>query len=429
MLLLRGRLLSFNRCPQGQDDDSSYSYLEDGALLVGEGRIFARDTFEKLKVSYPNAQVIDHRPHLIMPGFIDTHIHFPQGQVIGSYGTQLLDWLNNYTFPQELKYADPVHAGRMAEAFLDNLLRHGTTSALVYGSVHKGSIEALFKAAMQRDMRLIAGKVMMDRNAPQGLCDTPQTSYEDSCALIEAWQDTGRLGYAITPRFAITSSPEQLEMAQALKKQYPDCYVQTHLSENHDEIAFTKQLYPKARDYLDVYEYYELLGPRSLFGHCIHLEPREIEAMAQSGCVAVFCPTSNLFLGSGLFDRARLEARSVRWSIATDVGGGTSYSMLRTLDEGYKILQLQGQKLDPLSAFYQITRGNAEALGLEGNIGTLDIGAEADLVVLDARATAAMALRYETVETLAEELFMLQTMGDDRAIQHVYLAGRSVFAP
>ncbi|NNF80372.1 MAG: guanine deaminase, partial [Rhizobiales bacterium] len=236
----------------------------------------------------------------------------------------------------------------------------------------------------------------------------------------------GRGLYAVTPRFAITSTPEQMEMAQALVAEHPDCYVQTHLSENHDEIALTAELYPEARDYLDVYEHYGLLGPKSLFGHCIHLTERERSAMAETGSVAVFCPTSNLFLGSGLYDEAGLKAQNVRRAIATDVGGGTNYSMLRTLDEGFKILQLQRQRMHPVKSFYWITLGNARCLSLEDKIGTLDAGTEADIVVLDSRATSAMALRMETVTSLSEELFVLQTLGDDRAIAETYVAGEAV---
>jgi guanine deaminase len=275
---------------------------------------------------------------------------------------------------------------------------------------------------------MIGGKVMMDRNCPEGVRDSAQRSYDESKALIGRWHGRGRALYAISPRFAITSTPEQMAMAQALVAEHPDLHVQTHLSENRDEIDYTLALYPEARDYLDVYERYGLLGRRSLFGHCIHLSERETAAMAATGSVAVFCPTSNLFLGSGLYDAGGLAAAGVRRAIATDVGGGTNYSMLRTLDEGYKVLALRGQKLDPLRAFYWITRGNAAALSLEDRIGTLEPGSEADVVVLDARATPAMALRMEAATTLAEELFLLQTLGDDRAVAATYVAGERAAA-
>jgi len=312
-----------------------------------------------------------------MAGFIDPHIHFPQTQVIASWGSQLLDWLNNYTFPEESRYSDATLAETMARRFYDQLVGHGTTTAVAFCSVHKESAEAFFAEAARRDMRMIGGKVMMDRNAPEALRDTPQSGYDDSKELIAKWHGRGRALYAITPRFAITSTPEQLEMAGALAAEHPDCHIQTHLDENHAEIEFTAELYPNARDYLDVYQSYGLLGPKSLFGHCIHLKEREIAALAETGSHPVFCPTSNLFLGSGLFDDAGLRARGIVSGVATDVGAGTSYSMLQTMNEAYKVLQLQNQKLHPFRAFHWITRGNAVALGLEDRIGTLDAGTAA----------------------------------------------------
>ncbi|MCP5082378.1 MAG: guanine deaminase [Alphaproteobacteria bacterium] len=425
--LLRGRVLSFLDEPDGVEDTSVYTYAKDGAILIRDGLIVASGEHAEVALrADSDAEVVDHRPKLLMPGFIDTHIHFPQVQVIGSWADQLLDWLNTYTFPEETKFADPGHSARIASLFFDELLRHGTTTAAAFCSVHKASADAFFGEAEKRNLRMIGGKVMMDRNAPEGVCDTPQSGYDDSKALISQWHGKGRGLYAVTPRFAITSTPEQMEMAQALSAEHPDCYVQTHLSENHDEIALTAELYPEARDYLDVYEHYGLLGPKCLFGHCIHLTERERSAMAETGSVAVFCPTSNLFLGSGLFDEAGLKAQNVRRAIATDVGGGTNYSMLRTLDEGFKILQLQRQRMHPLKSFYWITLGNARCLSLEEKIGTLDAGTEADIVVLDSRATSAMALRMETVTSLSEELFVLQTLGDDRSIAQTYVAGEPV---
>jgi len=421
--ILRGRLVTFHAEPHGPEDRDAYTYIEDGALVVGGGVIRAAGTYADIAAQAPHLPVTDHRPHLMMAGFIDPHIHFPQVQVIASWGAQLLDWLNTYTFPEEARFAEPDHAARMAGLFLDQLTTHGTTTAAAYASVHRASAEALFAEAARRDMRMIAGKMMMDRNAPEGLRDTAQASYDDSKALIERWHHKGRARYAITPRFAITSTPEQLEIAGTLVAEHPDCHLQTHLSENHDEIAYTARLHPDAPDYLGVYERYGLLSPKALMGHCLHLSPREIGVMRETGTRAVFCPTSNLFLGSGLFDDAGLRDAGLVNAIATDVGGGTSYSMLTTLAEGYKVLQLQGQRLHPLRAFHWITRGNAVALGLEDRIGTLEAGTEADIVVLDARATDAMALRMERAETLAEELFILQIMGDDRAVAQTYVAG------
>jgi guanine deaminase len=421
--VLRGRVLRFLAEPAGIDDAAACAYEEDGAILVRDGLVAAVSPATEVLAAAPGADVIDHRPHLLMPGFIDTHIHMPQAQVIASWGAQLLDWLNTYTFPAEARFADPAHAARIAGAFLDLLLAHGTTTAVAYCSSHPASVDAYFAAAEARGLRMIGGKVMMDRNCPEGVRDTARSSYDDSKALIARWHGRGRGLYAISPRFAITSTPEQMEMARALVAEHPDLHVQTHLSENRDEIDFTLSLYPEARDYLDVYERYGLLGPKSLFGHAIHLSDRETAAMAESGSVAVFCPTSNLFLGSGLYDKVGLREKGVRRAVATDVGGGTNYSMLRTLDEGYKVLALRGQKLDPLKAFWWITRGNAEALGLADTIGTLAIGSEADVVVLDSGATPAMALRRETIRSLPEELFLLQTLGDDRAVVATYVAG------
>lgn len=424
--LLRGRLLSFLRQPEGLNDEGSYVYHEDGGLLIEDGKIAGIGGYADVRArAAAGIETVDHRPHLIMPGFIDPHIHFPQMQVVGSYAGNLLEWLNTYTFVEEQRFADAGHAARIAGKFFDELVRYGTTTAVAYCSVHKASAAAFFAESLRRDMRMVAGKVMMDRNAPSGLCDTPQSGYDDTKQVIDDWHGRGRNHVAITPRFAITSTPEQMEMAQALAREYPELHIQTHLSENLDEIRFAAELYPQAKDYTDIYDRYGLLGCRSLFGHCIHLSDREADAMSESGSVAVFCPTSNLFLGSGLFGLKRLERRPkpVRAAVATDIGGGTSYSMLRTLDEGYKVLQLQGERMTPLESFYRMTRGNAEALSLEDRIGTLAIGSDADLVVLDAAAIPAMALKMEVVTTLAEELFLMQTMGDDRTIAETYVAG------
>ena len=425
--LLRGRVLSFRAKPESVDDRASHVFEEDGGILIRDGRIAAVGDFSLISAEARDAEIIDHRPHLLMPGFIDAHAHVPQMQIIGSYGAELLDWLNTYTFPEETKFSDTQHGRRIARLFFDEMVRHGTTTVAAYCSVHKESAEAFFAEALSRDMMAIAGKVMMDRNAPDGLRDTPQTGYDDTKALIKEWHGKGRLRYAITPRFAITSSPEQMEMAGALAREHPDLHIQTHLSENHAEITFTQELYPAAKDYTDIYAQYGLLGPKTLLGHCIHLSEREADLLSDTGSVAVFCPTSNLFLGSGLFDWQRYSKRAkpLRIAAATDVGGGTSYSMLRTMDEGYKVIALQGEKMNPLAAFWQITLGNAKALSIEDCVGTLDPGTDADIVVLDARATPGMALRMETVETLAEELFLLQTLGDDRAIREVYIAGRA----
>lgn len=424
--LLRGRLLSFLEAPKSIDDHAAYRYEEDGAVLIENGTIKASGAYSTVFAQAEDDAIVnDHRPHLLSAGFIDTHLHYPQVQIIGSYAAALLEWLNTYTFVEEQRFGDPEHATRIGAAFFDELIRHGTTTAAAYCSVHRASADAFFEESHRRNMRMIAGKVMMDRNAPERLRDTPQSGYDDTKSVINNWHGKGRQHVAITPRFAITSSPEQMEMAQTLVREHPDLHMQTHLSENHAEIAFTKELYPWCEDYTAVYEHYGLLGPNSLFGHSIHLSDREADAMSQSGSVAVFCPTSNLFLGSGLFDLKNLDEREnpVRIAIATDIGGGTNYSMLRTIDEGYKVLQLQGQRMTPLESFYRITLGNARALSLDHKIGSLEPGRDADIIVLDAHATPAMALRMETVSKLTEELFLLQTLGDDRAIAETYIAG------
>jgi guanine deaminase len=419
--ILRGRVLSFLSEPQAIDDAKSYRYLEDGAVVIVDGKIAAVEpwaAFAPLGADY-----IDHRPHLILPGFIDMHLHYVQLQMIASYAGSLLEWLNTYTFHEEQKFSQQGHAGAMASAFYDELIRNGTTTAVAYCSSHPRSVDAYFAEAEKRNMLMVGGKVMMDRNAPEALCDTAQSGYDDTKMLIERWHGRGRALYAISPRFAITSTPAQMEAAQALVAEHPEAYLQTHLSENDAEISLSMELYPNSHDYTGIYEDYGLLGPKTLLGHSIHLNHRETHALAETGSVAVFCPTSNLFLGSGLFDRERLSKAGVRIGIATDIGGGTSYSMLRTLDEGYKILQLRGQRLNPFASFYMATLGNARALSLEGTIGAVAPGNAADLVVLNASATPAMALRMQTVTSLAEELFLLQTLGDDRSIAQVYVAG------
>ncbi len=423
---LRGRLLSFKADPAEVGAEASCDYLEDGVLVLAEGRIAAAGPADLLLPTLPADTPIDHWPRcLILPGLIDLHIHYPQTQVIGSYGARLLDWLQTYTFVEEQKFKSADHAAAIARFFLAELLRNGTTTAVVYCTVHPESAEAFFAESERQGTLMIAGKVMMDRGAPQGLLDTAEAGYRDSKALLARWHGRGRQLYAVTPRFALTSSEAQLAAAGALLAEHPDAYLQTHLCETPEEIAAVRALFPADASYTGVYARHGLLGPRSLLGHCIHLAPEERALMSDSGAVAVFCPTSNLFLGSGLFDRDGLRdpACPVRTGLATDVGGGTSYSMLRTLAEAYKVLQLRRQKLPALDAFHLITRGNAEALGLVDRIGTLEPGSDADLVVLDAAAVPAMAHRMATIGSLADELFLLMTMGDDRAVRATYVAG------
>lgn len=429
--ILRGRILTFLREPESEGDKSSYRYLEDGFIAVENGRIvdlaevYGSGAYEQQKFT-EEASIIDHRPHLLMPGFIDPHIHYSQMQIVGSYAASLLEWLTTYPFVEEQKFADSRHAARIAGAFMDEMIRVGTTTAAAFCTVHKGSVDAYFRAAAARNLLMIGGKVLMDRGAPAALTDTTQSAYDDTKDLINQWHGKGRALYAIAPRFALTSTPEQLEIAGVLAREHPDCYVETHLNENLAEIAEAARLFPDSPHYTGIYEKFGLLGPKTLLGHVIHPTDAEISLIAETRSVSVHCPTSNLFLGSGLFDRERLARAGVRTAIATDIGGGTSYSMLQTLDAAYKISQLRGGRLHPLLGFYMLTLGNARALSLEDRIGTLSVGSDADIVVLDAAATPAAALRMETVSSLAGELFLLQTLGDDRHVVETYVAGKAM---
>ena len=406
---------------------ASYEYFADGVLVVEDGRISALGAASEVLPTLADDVEVTHYPDaLITPGFIDTHIHFPQTGMVGSYGEQLLDWLNEYTFPCEGQFADKAHADGVAQIFLKELLRNGTTTALVFGSVHPESVDALFEAAQALDLRLIAGKVMMDRNAPDYLTDTAQSSYAQSRALIERWHGKGRLHYAVTPRFAPTSSEAQLTLAGQLLREYPDVYLQTHLSENLQEIEWVKALFPERSNYLDVYDHYQLLGERSVFAHGVHLCDAECKRLAETGSAIAFCPTSNLFLGSGLFNLPQAERFKVNVGLGTDVGAGTSFSLLHTLNEAYKVMQLQGEKLNPFKSLYLATLGGARALRLEDRVGTLQPGTDADFVVLDYNATPLLSYRIAQAKTFEEVLFVLMTLGDDRAVLQTYAAGRRV---
>jgi guanine deaminase len=409
--------------------DGGFRLRPDHVLLVEDGRILRIGPAADLLAALPQGVPLDdHRPRLVLPGLIDPHLHFPQTQVIASPARDLLDWLDRHTFPAEAAYADPAHAARMAGFFLDELLRQGTTTAVVYGSVHAASIDALMTEARARRLRLLAGKVMMDRNAPSALLDTAEIGARETARLIERWHGVDRLGYVISPRFALTSSEAQLAAAGELLVSYPTCWLQTHLAESAAEIEAVRSLFPWARHYTDVYDRFALLGPRTLLGHCIHLAEEERARLAETGAVAVLCPTSNLFLGSGLVDLAALSdrRRPVRLALATDVGAGSSWSMLRTAAALADIARLQGHTWTVIEAFRQMTLGNAAALGLHDLLGRLEPGFEADLVVLDPRATPAMAHRLERSCTLEEELSVLLRLGDDRAVRLVYVLGEPV---
>ncbi|MES0395121.1 guanine deaminase [Pseudomonas aeruginosa] len=406
--------------------ERSYEYFEDGLLLVEDGKVARLGDAETLLGEIGEVEVFEYRDALITPGFIDTHIHFPQTGMIASYGEQLLDWLNTYTFPTERQFGDQAHADQVAEIFLQELLRNGTTTALVFGSVHRQSVESLFEAARRLDLRLIAGKVMMDRNAPDYLTDTAESSYRDSKALIERWHGQGRLLYAVTPRFAPTSTAEQLDMAARLLREHPGVYLHTHLSENLKEIEWVKELFPERSGYLDVYDHHGLLGPRSVFAHGVHLCDGECQRLAETGSAVAFCPTSNLFLGSGLFDLPKLERYKVKVGLGTDVGAGTSFSQLQSLNEAYKVMQLQGARLDPSKSLYLATLGGARALELDDRIGSFATGNEADFVVLDYHATPLLSYRLSQAGSLAERLFALTILSDDRTVKETFAAGRSV---
>ena len=427
---VRGRLLDFLDDPAAVGAAASHRYHHDGLVAIADGRIAGAGDASDLLPELRPGTAVDHFPDcLILPGLIDAHIHYPQTRVIASYGAQLLEWLHKYTFVEEQKFGDPAHAATIARFFLDELLRNGTTTAAVYCTVHPESVEAFFAESERRRTCMIAGKVLMNRNAPAALTDTAERGYAESRALLEKWHNRGRQLYAISPRFAVTSSEAQLEAAGTLLREHPDSYLQTHLAENREEMATVRKLFPRAKSYTDVYDRAGLLGPRSIFGHCLHLADAELQRLSETRSVAAFCPTSNLFIGSGLLDLARLRdpRRPVRVSLATDVGGGTSYSMLRTAAEAYKILQLQGQNLPALDAFYMMTLGNSRALGLEADIGSLGIGSAADLVVLDPAATPAMRHRTEAARDLEETLFALMTLGDDRAVRATYVLGEPAY--
>lgn len=406
--------------------EQSYEYFEDGLLVIENGQVANVGHAADLLPSLKGVNITEYRDALITPGFIDTHIHYPQTGMIASYGEQLLDWLNTYTFPTEQQFADKAHAADVAGIFLKELLRNGTTTALVFGTVHKQSVDAFFEAAEALNLRMIAGKVLMDRNAPDYLTDTPESGYADSKELIERWHGKGRLHYAVTPRFAPTSSPEQLTLAGKLLGEYPGLYMHTHLSENRKEIEWVKALFPERKGYLDVYDHYKLIGARSVFAHGVHLCDDECKRLAETGSAVAFCPTSNLFLGSGLFDLNKLEEHGVRVGLGTDVGAGTSFSQLQSLNEAYKVMQLQGKKLDPFKSLYLATLGGANALYLDDKIGNFENGKDADFVVLDYNATPLISYRMQQAKTLDEKLFALTMLGDDRAVKETFAAGQSV---
>jgi len=421
----RGAVLHFLRDPGDGRDVAAYEHHPDGLLVIEDGRIAACGPAAALLANLPaDVPVTEHPDALLMPGFVDSHVHYPQTDVIGSSGRQLLDWLQDYVFPAEARFGDHHHARAVADACIDELLRNGTTTALVFGTVHRESVDAFFAAAAERRLRMICGKVLMDRNCPDDLRDSAASGDRDSRALIERWHGHERLHYAITPRFAATSSAAQLQAAGQLAAAYPDTFIHSHVAENHAEIAWVRELYPDARSYLDVYERHGLLRERAIYAHCIHFDAADRQRMAASGAAAAFCPTSNLFLGSGLFDLDASDTFGMRYALATDVGGGTSFGMLQTMLAAYQIAQLQDQRLHPLRAFYLATVGGARILGLDDRIGSFRAGREADFVVLDLAATPLVERRCRSARTLAEQLMLLMTLGDDRVVRETFILGQ-----
>ncbi|TVQ09213.1 MAG: guanine deaminase [Leptolyngbya sp. DLM2.Bin27] len=432
---IRGALLDCVGDPFYQPAAQAVRYVADGLLLVRDGQIEARGAYADLATRVGDRPLVDHSGQLIVPGFIDTHIHYPQTGMMAAYGEQLLEWLDRYTFPTERKFADPAYARSVAELFLDELLKNGTTTALVFAAVFPASVDAFFEAAEARHLRMISGKVMMDCNAPDYLSDTAQASYDDSKALIEKWHGRGRLLYAVTPRFAGTSTETQLKLAAKLLDEFPDVYLHTHLSENVNEVAWIKSLFPQYDGYLDVYDQTGLVRERSLFAHGVQLTDAEFQRLSEAKAAISFCPTSNLFLGSGLFrlEQAKHPDHPVKLGLGTDVGAGTSFSILQTTNEAYKVAQLRGQKLSAFKALFLATLGGARALCLEDQLGSFEPGKEADFVVLDPQATPLLALRNaggipETLEDLEDLLFSLVILGCDRAVVATYIMGEQLYS-
>ncbi|SEK59044.1 guanine deaminase [Pacificibacter marinus] len=421
--IISGQIVTYHGDPFTLPAEQAVT-AQKSAILIKNGLIAQIAPLSTLRRTAPHATVHDHGDALISPGFIDAHAHYPQTGIIASWGKRLIDWLNTYTFPEEQRFADTAYAREIANLYLDFLLSHGTTTVASFCTIHPESVDALFKAAQTRGMRIVAGKTCMDRDtAPQGLRDTAQTAYDQSKALLNKWHGKGRATYAITPRFSPTSTPEQLEALGALWAENPSCLMQTHLSEQTDEIAWVKSFYPNARDYLDTYETYGLIGKGALFGHAIHLEPREIARLQDTGSSLIHCPTSNTFIGSGLFNMAARKADGLRVGLATDTGGGSSFSMLRTMAASYEIGQLTGTALHPAQLLWLATKGSAEALHMGAQIGSIAVGMEADLTVIDLASTPEIAQRSARAQTIWESVFPTIMMGDDRAISKTYVMG------
>lgn len=423
--LLLGQVLHFTADPFAHGPEA---LRIDEALVIEAGRIIAVGAADALRRDYPQAKISDYGTSVISAGFIDAHVHYPQTPIIASWGKRLIDWLNTYTFPEEMRFKDKTYARDVAERSFDLTIANGTTSLCSYCTIHPESVDAFFEAAAARNARVWGGKTCMDRNAPEGLRDTAQSAYDDSKRLADAWHGKGRAGYVITPRFSPTSTEEQLEALGALWRERPDCLMQTHLSEQTDEIAWVKDLFPTARDYLDTYERHGLLGKGALFGHSIWLEEREKARILEVDASLIHCPTSNAFIGSGLFDMAGLKAAGHRIGLATDTGGGSSFSMLRTMATAYEVAQLRGVALHPAELWWLATQGSAKALHADHQIGNIAVGMEADLVVLDLASTPAIEQATRRASNIFEALFPTIMLGDDRATRATYIAGQKVYS-
>jgi guanine deaminase len=424
MDILQGQTLTFVADPFRVPVADAVRHERHGAVAIEAGRIVAVGPADSIRATYPEARVTDHGSALLSPGFVDAHAHYPQTAIIASWGKRLIDWLNTYTFPEESRFGDPEHAAEIAALYFDLTLASGTTTAVSYATIHPESVDAYFTEARRRGLRALAGKTCMDANAPVSLSDTAQSAYDDSKRLLETWHGVDRLSYVITPRFAPTSTREQLTALGALWAEHPDVLMQTHLSEQHEEIAWVAELFPEAKDYTDVYDMFGLLGPGALMGHAIHLSPRERARLKEVGASLIHCPTSNTFIGSGLFDMIGLQNEGQRIGLATDTGGGSSFSMLRTMAAAYEVAQLRGAPLHPAQLWWLATAGSAQALHLGDRIGTLAPGFEADIVAIDLVSSPAIAQRAARAETLWEQVFPTIMMGDDRAVQAVWVGGK-----
>jgi guanine deaminase len=420
---IRARLLDFVGDPT--HDASAVRLVDDGLLVIDNGRIVARGEYGELSSTLsPLDLVTELAGCVLLPGFIDAHTHCAQIDVMASPASGLLDWLMRHTYRVEARFADAAVCRDAAAFFLDELARNGTTSACVLGTVHASSVDALFAEALARDVRLVAGKCLMDRNCPPELRDTGDAGIRTSLDLAERWHGKGRLGYAITPRFAASSTDRQLALAGELASERPDLYVQSHLAETEEEVRWVRELYPRARSYLDVYDAVGLVRERAVYAHCIWLDGADRMRLAKSRAVAAVCPSSNLFLGSGAFDFLQSLKAGMTITLGTDVGGGPSFSMLATMRAAHDVARLRGVPLRAAQLFYWATRGAADALGWQGRVGTLEPGAEADLVVLDPSATPLLARRSATARSAEELLFALMMLGDERAVRETFIAGR-----